>query len=78
MDIAALKRLGARRKKALDEANSLAEELRPLAEQALREGMPPVEVAKLTHWSPAQVRIIARTAGIGPAQRGRRATRKDA
>lgn len=77
MDTTELRRVGARRIKAEREQADLAEKLRPLAEQALREGARPAEVAALTGWSPAQIRNIARAAGIGPAPRGRPARSAD-
>lgn len=70
MDTAELRRIGTRRQEAEREAAELAEQLRPLAVDALRAGMRPSEVREITGWSLAQIRIIARAAGIGPARRG--------
>jgi hypothetical protein len=77
MDTKELRRIGTRRQKAEREAAELAEQLRPLAVAALRDGMRPAEVVEITGWSAAQVRNIARTAGIGPARRGRAARKAE-
>lgn len=68
-----LSRSGARRIRAEREEREVAEELRPLVVQALREGARPGEVAKLTGWSTAQIRTIARAAGLPDARRRRTA-----
>jgi hypothetical protein len=70
MDLKEFRRIGARRQKAEREAAELAERLRPLAVAALRAGVRPAEVVEITGWSAAQVRTIARVAGLGPAKRG--------
>lgn len=75
MDIKEFKRVGTRRVKAEREANALADQLRPMAAEALQAGMRPAEVCEITGWSPAQVRNIARAAGVGPAKRGKPASR---
>jgi hypothetical protein len=65
-----LSRIGAKRQRAEREEREAAEQLRPLVAQALRDGVRPGEVAKLTGWSHAQVRNVARAAGVPPARRG--------
>jgi hypothetical protein len=71
MDVKEFRRLGERRRKAEAEAASLTEQLRPLAAEALRAGIRPGEVTDITGWSKAQIRNIARAAGVDPARRGR-------
>jgi len=75
VDTDELKRLGAARKRADERARELAEQLRPAAIEALRAGVRPGEVAEITGWSPAQLRVIARIAGVEPAKRGKDAAR---
>jgi len=68
-----LRRLGAIRTRALAEVEDVGEAMRPFIVEALRDGMRPGEVVKLTGYSPAQVRVIARVAGLEPARRGKAA-----
>lgn len=70
METKEIRRLGQRRMKAIADERHLSEALRPLVIDALREGARPGEIVELTGWSPAQVRIIARAAGLPPAKRG--------
>lgn len=67
-----LRRLGAKRMRLEADERAVADQLRPLIADALRGGMRPAEACELTGWSPAQIRIIARAAGVGPAPRGPR------
>lgn len=71
MDTTEIRRLAARRERLRREAITVSECLRELAAEALREGVRPGMVAKLTGYSPAQVRIIARADGIAPGRPGR-------
>ena len=68
-----LRRIGAKRQKAEREERDAADALRPLVAAALREGARPKDVAEATGWSHAQVRNVARQAGLPPARRGRAA-----
>lgn len=72
VDTSEAKRLGAKRKRLLNEAEAISERLREHAADMLRAGLAPAEVKELTGYSAAQVRIIARTAGVGPARPGPR------
>lgn len=66
-----MKRIKSRREKISREDRELSDRLRDLVEQALRAGHRPGEVAAESGWSPAQVRIVARVAGLAPARPGR-------
>lgn len=70
MDAKELARTGAKRAKLTADLAAANERLTTLAEQALRDGMRPGEVVRLSTLSPAQVRMIARRAGVGPATPG--------
>lgn len=78
MDTREFRRLGQRRREAEREAATLTEQLRPAVADQLRAGMRPADVAEITGWSLAQVRNIARAAGVGPARRGRAARKAEA
>lgn len=71
--MAKLRRIGAKRQRAEREEREAADELRPLVATALREGARPKDVIEATGWSHAQVRNVARVAGLPPARRGRMA-----
>lgn len=73
MDTTKLERLGERRRKLEQELAEVEEQIHAEATAALLAGVRPVDVARLSTYSPAQVRVIARTAGIGPARPGRAA-----
>lgn len=73
MDTDELRKLGAKRKKLIDDLDQVSERVRELAVEALRANVPPSKVQELAGYSTAQIRNIARAAGLPPAVRSRRA-----
>src|SRR5690554_5172659 len=73
MDTKELQRLGAKRERLRRELAETEERIIDLAVDALREGLPPTEVSKLSGYSHAQLRNRARAAGLPPARPGRKA-----
>lgn len=71
MDTDELRRLGTKRARLIRELDEVSERIRALAVEALRSDVPPVEVQRLSGYSHAQVRNVARAAGLPPARRGR-------
>lgn len=70
MDITELRRVGTAHAAAEARERELAERLYALVVDALRAGLRPGDVAKLAQLSSAQVRVVARRAGLEPARRG--------
>jgi hypothetical protein len=70
MDTDELRRLGTKRGKLIRELDEVSERIRELAVAALRGGVPVVDVLKDSGYSHAQLRNIARAAGLPPARRG--------
>jgi hypothetical protein len=60
--------------RAIIKAEKTSAALRVGVIEALRDGMRPAEVREHSGWSPAQIRAIARGAGIAPAKPGRPAS----
>ena len=73
MDTTELERLGQRRRELLAELAVTEERIHAAAVDALRAGVRPVDVARLSTYSAAQLRNIARLAGVGPLRTGGRA-----
>jgi len=72
MDTTLLKRLGTKRERLRRELLDVEERIIGLAVEALREGLPPTEVRRLSGYSHAQLRNRARAAGVAPARPGRK------
>lgn len=63
--------LGKRRQRLEQQERDAADELRPLIIEALREGLRPAEAQRITGWSAAYLRGLARGAGVDRARPGR-------
>lgn len=66
-----MSKLGARKARLERDLETVAEELRPLIIDAMREGAPLREVANRSSYSTDWIRRIAREAGIKPRSTGR-------
>lgn len=75
MDTKALERLGAKRERLRQELTEIEEQIIELAVEALRQGELPTKVARVSGYSPAQLRNRARAAGLPPARPGRKAAK---
>lgn len=73
MDTDELRRLGTKRARLMRELDDVSARVRELAVAALRADVPPAEVIRLSGYSHAQLRNVARAAGLPPARPGRKA-----
>lgn len=69
MDTDELRRLGSKRARLRRELDEVSERIRELAVDALRNDIPPARVQELSGYSHAQVRNMARAAGLPPRRR---------